>query len=97
MADTGEFAKEFAKKHEISKDSRSTGYIPLEERESSDLTKDQVDEIRKAVNNCPACILSILKQCGGYAFGHFDYKKEKDAYLSEKHREEMANVGICEM
>ena len=46
--------------------------------------KDGVDEIEvvknlKAITNCPACILSAMRQSGAPAmlFGSFDYKAEK--------------------
>lgn len=82
MTDTGEYAKEFAKQHALTSHENSDP-----EDSPSDLTKEQVDEIRKAVDNCPACILSVLKQSGVFAFKHFDYKAEKAEWLAMKNRE----------
>lgn len=89
MSDTGEFAKAFALKYEILKSDRTEPY-----EDTSSITREQTDEIRKAVNDCPACILSVLKQSGAFAFEHFNYKKEKDAYLAEKHRESLGYAGM---
>jgi hypothetical protein len=65
------------------------GFI-LEEKESSDgwrtADKAWLDNLRKLTHDCPACILSVLKQGKIEAFDIFDYKAERDAWRAEAMR-----------
>lgn len=53
-----------------------------------------LDEIRDSVDDCPNCILSVLRQCkfnyhyfNGMGIDKFNYKKELQEALSEKNGE----------
>lgn len=48
--------------------------------------KAWLDNLRKLTGDCPACILSVLKQGKIRAFDIFDYKAERDAYWAERMR-----------
>lgn len=82
MDDIGKYAKDFVKRHHLTTLEASDC-----ENTPSNLSKEQVDEIRAAVSNCPACVLSILKQAGVFAFKHFDYNAEKSEWIAMKNRE----------
>jgi hypothetical protein len=45
------------------------------------------------VENCPACMLSILRQSKVMAFELFDYRKEKLDWMNERHREAVRSWG----
>jgi hypothetical protein len=56
-----------------------------------------LQEILNAVDDCPVCVLSILRQCGfnryyfandsGNNLFHYEYKKELEQYWKEKNAE----------
>jgi len=64
------------------------------EMDTMSATPEFLKALRNEVNNCPACILAVLKQGKIFAFGEFDYKKEKAEYAAEKHRELMSGIGL---
>ena len=49
--------------------------------------KAWLGNLRKLTRDCPACILSVLKQGKITAFDIFDYKSERDAYWAERMRD----------
>ncbi len=64
------------------------------EMDTRSATPEFVAALRKLVNDCPACMLAVLKQGKIFAFDLFDYKKEKSDYESEKRRENMGCIGL---
>lgn len=56
-------------------------------------------EVRKLVENCPACIMAGLRQAGipGNITHEFDFKKESESWMNdfwaEKRQEYMQSVG----
>jgi hypothetical protein len=62
--------------------------VDEDHNDSKEMTsEDAMKWLREQVQDCPACILAVLKQSGVMAFNFFDYKKEKEAWWSEKNRE----------
>jgi hypothetical protein len=43
---------------------------------SNEIATEDLERIRTATGNCPACILSVLRLSRLYAFDKFDYKTE---------------------
>jgi len=62
------------------------GGLRLDDQSAFNAIYDDVEE-------CPACMLSILRQSKVIAFELFDYKKEKSEWATNRHIEAVANWG----
>jgi len=43
------------------------------------LSNEELEQIRKEVNGCPCCILTVIR-CDSYMHSDFNFKKESEAY-----------------
>lgn len=62
--------------------------------ESLAAREDAIKWLRTQCGDCPACMLSVLRQAKVFAWDVFDYKKEREAWDVEKNRELAAICGF---
>lgn len=55
---------------------------------TTNATKELLEPLRGLTDNCPACILSALRQSGCTDYALFDYKKEVETFWAEVREQE---------
>jgi len=57
-------------------------------------SQEAIDWLSEKCDNCPACMLAVLKQGKVLAFDVFDYKERASEYLIQKNRDHREGVGL---